>query len=131
LEEATKFLQPLLTASPPNLESQCLAFQIYEKKDKLLLMLRAIKTGLKIPGSLDNPSFHECFLKFLLIVKEKLPVISETVRVVIEKIMVDLPHGLDAVDKCADLNKEFLARKPASILHRFYGTAFINEDTSN
>ncbi|KAG5449784.1 N-alpha-acetyltransferase 15, NatA auxiliary subunit [Clonorchis sinensis] len=66
LEEACKFLRPLLDLAPKRIELHCLAYEVYEHKKKLLLMLRSIKHGSRIPGSADHPWFHECCVRFLV-----------------------------------------------------------------
>lgn len=77
LEQAIRFLVPLQALCPDNMQSHTLAYQIYSRKDKPLLMLKAIKGGhaaLKKrsatssgsgDGSTDDPAFHVCLVKFL------------------------------------------------------------------
>lgn len=66
LEEASKFLLPLLDLSPKIIEAYCLAFEVYERKRKFLLMLKWISRGVQLTNSRDNPWFHECCVRFLL-----------------------------------------------------------------
>lgn len=48
LQQAMKFLEPLLTLAADNIETHILAYEIYSRKDKPLLMLRSIRRALKV-----------------------------------------------------------------------------------
>lgn len=48
LQQAIKFLEPLLTLAPKNIQTHILAYEIYSRKDKPLLMLRSIRRALKV-----------------------------------------------------------------------------------
>jgi hypothetical protein len=79
LEEAIHFLKPLQLLAPKRIETHLLAFEIYFRKGKLLLMLQSVKRGYAIDST--NPHFHECCVRFLKAVAESrdLPVNMKTV----------------------------------------------------
>merc|ERR1719431_858189 len=63
LEEAAKFLAPLLTLAANHINTHLLAFEIYLRKGKVLLMLRSIKQALAVDP--DNVQLHSCVARFL------------------------------------------------------------------
>jgi len=100
LEEAAKFLAPLLSLANNNINTHLLAFEIYLRKGKVLLMLRSIKQGLNVEAS--NYQLHSCIARFLHYLQAN-NVTAELKQVVNEC----LPASL--VGKSGkELNKEFL-----------------------
>ena len=63
LEEARKFLSPLQLLSSKDLYTHMLAFEIYYRKSKPLLMLQAIKRALSLKSS-EDPNIHGCIIRF-------------------------------------------------------------------
>merc|ERR1719443_757834 len=68
LEEATKFLTPLLLLSPDNINTHLLAFEIYFRRGKTLLMLRAIKQALTLDP--NNLQLQGCLVRFMNFVEK-------------------------------------------------------------
>lgn len=75
LEAAIKFLQPLQTLANNRIETHLMAFEVYYRKSKLLLMLQSIKRALSLtlstatpstPSSLalHHPRLHTCLVRF-------------------------------------------------------------------
>ncbi|OXB58430.1 hypothetical protein ASZ78_005167 [Callipepla squamata] len=62
LEEAIKFLIPLKNLIGDNIDTHLLAFEIYFRKGKFLLMLQSVKRAFAINS--NNPWLHECLIKF-------------------------------------------------------------------
>uniref|UniRef100_A0AAQ4Q3I3 N-alpha-acetyltransferase 15, NatA auxiliary subunit a n=1 Tax=Gasterosteus aculeatus aculeatus TaxID=481459 RepID=A0AAQ4Q3I3_GASAC len=62
LEEAVKFLIPLKNLVRNKIETHLLAFEIYFRKEKYLLMLQSIKRAVTIEPS--NPWLHQCLVRF-------------------------------------------------------------------
>ncbi|KAF2975190.1 hypothetical protein EK904_003198 [Melospiza melodia maxima] len=62
LEEAIKFLIPLKNLIGDDIETHLLAFEIYFRKGKFLLMLQSVKRAFAIDR--NNPWLHECLIKF-------------------------------------------------------------------
>lgn len=63
LDEAIRFLKPLQMFSPSSIETHVLAFHIYSRKGKLLLMLRSVKRGRSVDP--NHPDVHECSVVLL------------------------------------------------------------------
>ena len=109
LEEAAKFLAPLLTLSNNNINTHLLAFEIYLRKGKVLLMLRSIKQGLLVDSS--NLQLHSCIVRFLHYLATN-PNISPDVKSVVASC---LPSSLEGKSG-ADLNKEFITQHKDDLL---------------
>lgn len=48
LEKAIRFLQPLKTLAASKIDTHLLAFEVYRRKDKILLMLQSVKRAFKL-----------------------------------------------------------------------------------
>uniref|UniRef100_A0A4W4G428 N(alpha)-acetyltransferase 15, NatA auxiliary subunit n=1 Tax=Electrophorus electricus TaxID=8005 RepID=A0A4W4G428_ELEEL len=62
LDEAVKFLIPLKNLVKNKIETHLLAFEIYFRKEKFLLMLQSVKRASAI--DLDHPRLHQCLVCF-------------------------------------------------------------------
>ncbi|KAK1175224.1 N-alpha-acetyltransferase 15, NatA auxiliary subunit [Acipenser oxyrinchus oxyrinchus] len=111
LEEAIKFLTPLKNLVKNKIETHLLAFEIYFRKEKFLLMLQSVKRAFAIDR--HHPWLHQCLVRFLKAVSEN----------------KDLPESVLAVLKqetkrlfgetCAkSFNEAFLRKHSNSIPHR-------------
>merc|ERR1719431_378732 len=101
LEEAVKFLTPLLTLATNNINTHLLAFEIYLRKGKVLLMLRSIKQGLLVDHS--NYQLHSCIVRFLHFIASNPNIPAELKKVVSGSLPKEL-EGKSGVE----LNKEFI-----------------------
>ncbi|KAK0183435.1 hypothetical protein PV327_001478 [Microctonus hyperodae] len=63
LEQAIKFLQPLQNLAADRIETHLMAFEIYIRKGKTLLMLQSIKRAHRLDA--NNPDLHSCLIRFL------------------------------------------------------------------
>jgi len=114
LEEAAKFLAPLLTLAANHINTHLLAFEIYLRKGKVLLMLRSIKQALAVEP--DNFQLHSCIARFLHFLSSS-PSLPGAVQKVISS---TLPESL--VGKTAtELNTTFLQSHKASLPAQFIG----------
>uniref|UniRef100_A0A8C9VDN2 N-alpha-acetyltransferase 15, NatA auxiliary subunit n=1 Tax=Scleropages formosus TaxID=113540 RepID=A0A8C9VDN2_SCLFO len=68
LEEAVKFLTPLKNLVKSKIETHLLAFEIYFRKEKFLLMLQSVKRAFSIDR--DHPWLHQCLVRFFKAVSE-------------------------------------------------------------
>merc|ERR1719427_651979 len=102
LEEAVKFLTPLLTLATNNINTHLLAFEIYLRKGKVLLMLRSIKQGLVVDPS--NYKLHSCIARFLHYVATNSNIPDELKKV----LTGSLPPALEG-KTCLEMNTDFLA----------------------
>jgi len=105
LEEAVKFLQPLLILSTKHINTHLLAFEIYYRKGKVLLMLRAIKQALEVDST--NTQLHSCLVRFLHFIS-----INKNLPDAIKKVVVASQPGILADKSALELNSSFLAAHP-------------------
>lgn len=111
LEKAIDFLRPLQQLAKDNIETHLMAFEIYFRKNKLLLMLQSIKRARKIDP--NNAVLHSCILKFQKCLKAAEVGLNSSVKLVIEKEINILFNGCDA----NKLNRMFLAKYSNSYQH--------------
>jgi len=108
LDEAAKFLNPLLTLATNNINTHLLAFEIYFRKGKVLLMLRSIKQGLLVDPS--NYQLHSCIVRFLHYVATCSNIPDELKKV----LKGSLPPSLEGKTG-SELNKDFLAQHKSEL----------------
>jgi len=108
LDEAAKFLNPLLTLATNNINTHLLAFEIYLRKGKVLLMLRSIKQGLLVDSK--NYQLHSCIVRFLHYVATCTNIPDELKKV----LNGSLPPSLGGKTG-SELNKDFLAQHKSEL----------------
>lgn len=64
LDEAIKFLTPLQILAKERIDTHLMAFEIYYRKEKPLLMLQSIKRAFSCNAT--DPRLHLCLIRFLL-----------------------------------------------------------------
>ncbi|XP_054945433.1 N-alpha-acetyltransferase 16, NatA auxiliary subunit isoform X2 [Physeter macrocephalus] len=114
LEEAIKFLIPLKNLVADNIDTHLLAFEIYFRKGKFLLMLQSVKRAFAI--NRNNPWLHECLIKFSKSVSNhsNLPdVVSKVLSQEMQKIFVN--KDLES------FNEDFLKYNATSLQHLLSG----------
>ncbi|KAM6291583.1 N-alpha-acetyltransferase 16, NatA auxiliary subunit isoform 2-T2 [Porphyrio hochstetteri] len=114
LEEAIKFLIPLKNLIGDDIETHLLAFEIYFRKGKFLLMLQSVKRAFAIDS--NNPWLHECLIRFSKAVSDhsNLPeIVSKVLTQEMQKIFVN--KNLES------FNEEFLKHNATSIQHQLSG----------
>nr|CAH8854066.1 unnamed protein product [Trichobilharzia regenti] len=119
LEEACKFLLPLLELSPKIIEAYCLAFEVYERKRKFLFMLKWISRGLQLNNSRDNPWFHECCVRFLLQLLNRSKsddVVGRVLSTEVPKLFNDWPDDISFIK---NYNEKFYERNLNQYSHVF------------
>lgn len=102
LEEASKFLLPLQQLASKNINTHLLAFEIYYRKGRVLLMLQAIQRGYKADP--DHPSFHWCLVRFLRFVEKGSSSFPPAIKGVIQRCLPPSLHGKTA----AQINTTFI-----------------------
>jgi peptide alpha-N-acetyltransferase len=75
LEMAIKFLKPLQAYDDQSIETHHLAYEIYRRKDKPLLMLQSVKRAFKCNPK--NPTLHENLVHFNKVVESRLKDLAE------------------------------------------------------
>uniref|UniRef100_A0A674CFM9 N-alpha-acetyltransferase 15, NatA auxiliary subunit a n=1 Tax=Salmo trutta TaxID=8032 RepID=A0A674CFM9_SALTR len=105
LEEAVKFLTPLKNLVKNKIETHLLAFEIYFRKEKYLLMLQSVKRAFSMEPS--HPWLHQC----LVLLGHDLP---EAVRTVLKQEI----SRLFGESNPQNFNKNYLSQHSNSIPHR-------------
>lgn len=114
LEEAIKFLTPLKTLAAESIDTHLLAFEIYFRKGKFLLMLQSVKRAFAIES--NNPWLHECLIKFSKSVSNhsNLPdIVSKVLAQEMKKIFVN--------KDLHSFNEDFLRHNATSLQHLLAG----------
>jgi len=128
LEQAIRFLVPLQTLCADQIQSHIFAYEIYSRKEKPLLMLKAIKGGYALKT--NDPQFHVCLVKFLNYVKSRGSSLPESVRQVLDKEMIPI-YGKQTPQ---EMNMEFLTCNTDSVPHRLAAAQalyYLDENTQN
>lgn len=115
LEQAIYFLKPLQTLARNVMDTHLMAFEIFYRKDKLLLMLQSIKRAQAVDAS--NAKLHECIVKFCKKANERKGDLAEAVQTVLNKEMALLLGDQDV----AEYNRSFLESHCTSQEHRVSG----------
>lgn len=94
LGKAIDFLKPLLLLSKNLIETHLLSFEIYYRKNKILIMLQALKRAYAIDK--NDARLFKCIVKFSKLLDEMLPKLNDTVKTVIER---ELKNDLSILQK--------------------------------
>merc|ERR1712071_705262 len=123
LEQAIKFLQPLQEFGSKHMETHLLAFEVYLRKSKPLLMVQSVKRALKVDA--NHPELHSCLIRLFRFLQEGQLLddqVSNAAVVTVLKTETDaLFDQLDATQ----LNARFLERNANSLPHLFQGTKYM------
>ncbi|XP_051561366.1 N-alpha-acetyltransferase 15, NatA auxiliary subunit [Myxocyprinus asiaticus] len=111
LDEAVKFLTPLKNLVKNKIDTHLLAFEIYFRKEKFLLMLQSVKRAYAIDP--DHPWLHECLVRFFKGVSESKD-LAESVSMVLRQEIFRLFGDSNA----KIFNQAFLTKHSNSIPHR-------------
>ncbi|XP_052010927.1 N-alpha-acetyltransferase 15, NatA auxiliary subunit-like [Xyrauchen texanus] len=112
LEEAVKFLTPLKNLVKNKIDTHLLAFEIYCRKEKYLLMLQSIKRAYSLDP--DHPWLHQCLVRFFKGVSDSKGM-PEAVQTVLKQEITKLFGESDP----KTFNQNFLSKHANSIPHRF------------
>lgn len=110
LEKAIEFLKPLQLLAKDYIQTHLMAFEIYYRKNKLLLMLQSLKRARAIEP--NHPVLHSCLLRFKNVLQSTKD-INEFVKAVIDKETGQLFNG----KTITELNKVNLEKNSKSIRH--------------
>lgn len=111
LDKATEFLTPLQTLAKDNIDTHFMSFEIYYRKNKLLLMLQALKRARRIDP--DHPQMYSCLVRYYEVLERVGPTIDPNVKTVIDNERKNLFHGLSV----QQLTDNFLKKHTGSIGH--------------
>lgn len=128
LGKAIDFLKPLQLLSNGLIETHLLTFEIYYRKNKLLIMLQALKRAYKIEP--ENATLHGCIVRFIKLLDSQLSGANEFVKIVIKE---ETERELPVIGKKSkQVNDEFIARNKDSAEAVIAGAlAYYNESPDN
>nr|CAI5821462.1 unnamed protein product [Callosobruchus analis] len=102
LDQAIKFLQPLQRLAKDRIETHLMAFEVYYRKKKVLLMLQSLKRAHKVEPR--NPRLHSCLVRFYQYVQNVKDSWDPRIEEVVQKETQLYFDGKDA----HQLNRDFL-----------------------
>ena len=115
LDEAAKFLEPLLQLAKNKVNTHLLAFEIYYRKGKVLMMLQAIKKALDLEP--ENLDLHSCITRFLDFISKSEKTMKEPVKKVLNQSMPAQLQGKTA----GDINAKFIKENAGNLYAMFLG----------
>lgn len=120
LEQAIKFLQPLQEWASNRIETHLLAFEVYLRKGKPLLMVQSVKRALKVDP--DHPQLHSCLIRLHRFLTNG-DLLSETVShpAVAAVLNSETQPLFRDHQEAEQLNKEFLEQNSNSLPHLLQG----------
>nr|XP_039262762.1 N-alpha-acetyltransferase 15, NatA auxiliary subunit-like [Styela clava] len=118
IQEARSFLTSLLLHHASKLDTHVLAFEIYEREKKFLLMIRALLKAKKlVDGGARHPSVHLRLMKFVKAVSNASSEINDAVKTVIDSMLDEFLSTSDY----ETYNMEYIEENKTSISHLFAG----------
>ncbi|KAL2332403.1 hypothetical protein Fmac_019984 [Flemingia macrophylla] len=117
LLEATKYLKLLLKNSPNSLETHTLSFELYMRKQKILLAFQAVKQLLRLDAG--HPDSHRCLIKFFNKVESMNAPVTNSEKLIwsvleAERQTFSQLHGKSLFET----NNSFLEKHEDSLMHR-------------
>ncbi|KAL5056904.1 hypothetical protein RYX36_028508 [Vicia faba] len=117
LLEATKYLKLLQKNSPDSLETHLLSFELYMRKQKILLAFQALKQLLRLDA--EHPDSHCCLIKFFHKVGSMNTPVTDGEKLVwsvleAERQTISQLHGKSLLEA----NNLFLEKHEGSLMHR-------------
>lgn len=119
LQEALKYLTPLQQLAANSLTTHLLAFEIYYRKGKALLMLQSVKRALKL--NVTDPRIHSCLVRFQHFFERNESRMAEPVKEVIKS----EGHEIFTYKSAKARNDEFMQNHPDSLDHRVIGAKML------
>lgn len=126
LEKAIEFLKPLQQLAKENIETHLLAFEVYSRKSKILLMIQSIKRA----HALDSlhPGVHRCLIRLM----QDLPTLTKDLNVHVKTVVDKAIQDLIGTKSVKQLNDEFIAKNGSSIMHLYEAARIMYDlDVSN
>ncbi|XP_027928732.1 N-terminal acetyltransferase A complex auxiliary subunit NAA15-like [Vigna unguiculata] len=117
LLEATKYLKLLQKNSPDSLETHILSFELYMRKQKILLAFQAVKQLLRLDA--EHPDSHRCLIKFFNKVGSMNAPVTDSEKLVwsvldAERQTISQLHGKSLFET----NNSFLEKHEDSLMHK-------------
>lgn len=117
LEEAIKFLKPLQMLDSNRISTHLMAFEIYYRQEKVMLMLQSLKRAVKLNP--NDPIVHRQLALFYDFVERNREKLSQPIRQVL-KLEMDriLNLNTDELKSALQLNEKLLETNKDSLVHR-------------
>ncbi|KAG4945020.1 hypothetical protein AAZX31_15G012600 [Glycine max] len=117
LLEATKYLKLLQKNSPDSLETHFLSFELYMRKQRILLAFQAVKQLLRLDA--EHPDSHRCLIKFFNKVGSMIAPVTDSEKLIwsvleAERQTISQLHGKSLFET----NNSFLEKHEDSLTHR-------------
>lgn len=110
LAKAIEFLKPLQMLAKGLIETHLLTFEIYYRKNKLLIMLQSLKRAYAIDP--NNAQLHRCIVRFIRLLNTNLTNANEFVKIVIQR---EIETELTILGRpSAEVNDEFISKNSES-----------------
>ncbi|XP_054780872.1 N-terminal acetyltransferase A complex auxiliary subunit NAA15-like isoform X1 [Prosopis cineraria] len=117
LLEATKYLKLLLKSSPNSLETHLLSFELYIRKQKILLAFLAVKQLLRLDD--EHPDSHRCLIKFFHKVGSMDVPVTDSEKLIWSVLEAERPTISQLYEKSLlEANNSFLEKHKDSLMHR-------------
>ncbi|RYO26676.1 N-terminal acetyltransferase A complex subunit [Alternaria arborescens] len=111
LEDALRFLQPMLELAPKNIEAQNVGFEVYLRRNKFLLALKCLQAAREIDP--ENPKLHEQSVRFRQALAKPAEPLSSQASEVIKDSFTTPPADADL----KAYNNDFLKKHSQSASH--------------
>lgn len=121
LGEAVKFLKPLQLLARERIETHLLAFEIYHRKGKIMLMLQSLKRAVRLDANNSTLRRHQVmFLSFIEARRQQLAApLQEVVDLELKKMLGEVATS------AVELNERFLKENCNSFVHLVENTKSI------
>ncbi|KAI4912693.1 hypothetical protein J4E90_006099 [Alternaria incomplexa] len=126
LEDALRFLQPMLELAPKNIGAQNVGFEVYLRRNKYLLALKCLQSAREIDP--ENPKLHEQSVRFRQAISKPAEPLSSQASEVIKESFTTPPADADL----KAYNDDFLKKhsQSASHLQSGYNVRYILDNSS-
>jgi peptide alpha-N-acetyltransferase len=128
LTEAIKFLTPLQMLASDRIETHLLAFEIYYRKGKIMLMLQSLKRATRIDA--HHSALHRQLVLFYSLTESQKEQFAVPLKQVIDLELKKLV-GNPKITSGNALNEHYLKQNSGSFVHRFESAklmAMLNKD---
>ncbi|KAM3699872.1 hypothetical protein ACJW30_05G058200 [Castanea mollissima] len=117
LLEATKYLKLLQKNSPNSLETHLLSFELYMRKQRILLAFQALKQLLRLDA--EHPDSHRSLIKFFHKVGSMAAPVTDTEKLIWSVLEAERPTISQLHEKSLiEGNRAFLEQHKDSLMHR-------------
>ncbi|KAK7294152.1 hypothetical protein RJT34_17035 [Clitoria ternatea] len=117
LSEATKYLKLLQKNSPDSLETHLLSFDLYTRKQKILLAFQAVKQLLRLDA--EHPDSHCCLIKFFHKMGSMSAPVTDSEKLIWSVLEAERSDISQLHEKSLfEANNSFLEKHKDSLMHR-------------